>query len=150
MASYDIHFQEIPAEQQAGASGRVFSFGYTSAVGVKGPQKLVNRWLKCFCTLRGSDLLDPTYGTGFPDLLGSNVSSRQDFVDAMAMFITDCNDKISSFDQAQFPPDDERLDSAVMVSVVASPPDGFDVYVNIKNVAGTTLTVQVPTGSTRP
>lgn len=149
MATYDVHFQMVPGAEQVAANGRVFTFGYASAVGVKGPQKLVNRWMKCFFTLKGSDLLNKAYGTGFPEIIGSNISRRQDFVDAISLFIDDCNEQIRAFDLAQFPPEDERLASAVLTSVVPRGADGYDVYVTLKNVAGTLLTVQVPTGTTR-
>lgn len=147
MATFDIHFELVPPDQQVAASGRVFTFGYASAVGVKGPQKLVNRWIKCLCTLKGTDLLDATYGTGFPDLIGSNVSRREDFVDAMTLFVNDCNAQMFAFDQNQFPPDDERLASATLTQIVARGVDGFDAYVTIKNAAGSLLLVQVPTGT---
>lgn len=149
MAKFDVHFQIVPEEEQQYAAGRVFSFGYTSALGVKGPQKLVNRWLKCLFTRKGTDVLSREYGTGFPELIGSNISRQQDFTDAVSVFIQDCNAQITAFDQAQFPPEDERLDSANLTSVVPRGADGYDVYVTIKNAAGTLLTVQVPTGTTR-
>jgi hypothetical protein len=147
MATYDIHFQLVPQAEQVYANGRVYTFGYESAVGVKGPQKLINRWLKCLFTLKGSDLLNRAYGTGFPEIIGSNISRRQDFIDAMSLFIDDCNEQIRAFDLAQFPPDDERLASAVLTSVVPRGADGYDVYVTLKNVAGALLTVQVPTAT---
>ena len=149
MATYDVHFQLVPEAEQPGAGARVFTFGYTTAVGVKGAQKLVNRWLKCFCTLRGTDIRDKEYGTGFPDLIGSNVSRKEDFVDAMSLFIDECSSQIKNFDQAQFPPDDERLASAVLTNVTPHESGGYNAYVTIKNVAGSLLTVQVPTGTTR-
>lgn len=149
MTTYDVHFQIVPKEEQVAANGKVYSFGYTSAVGVKGPQKLANRWLKCFCTLKGSDLLNPKYGTGFPEIIGSNISLQRDFTDAMALYISDCNDQVRAFDLKQFPPADERLASAVLTSVTPRGADGYDVYVTIKNIAGTLLTVQVPAGTTR-
>jgi len=149
MPTYDIHYQLAPENEQLDAGGKVFTFGFTSAVGVKGPQKLVNRWLKCLMTPKGTDPLSRGYGTGFADLIGSNLSRYQDFVDAVTLYVTDCNDQIRAFDQAQFPPDDERLESASVASVVPRGADGFDVYVHIKNVAGTVLTAQVPAGSTR-
>jgi len=149
MATYDMHFQLVPSEEQVSANGRVFTFGFTSAVGVKGPQKLINRWMKCLFTLKGTDLLDKAYGTGFPEIIGSNVSRLSDFTDAMTLFIDDCNSQIKAFDLAQFPPDDERLDTAIITSIVPRGADGYDTYVSIKNVAGTVLTALVPTGPTR-
>lgn len=149
MATYDIHYQMVPEAEQLYSGGKVFTFGFTSAIGVKGPQKLVNRWLKCLMTPKGTDPLTKTYGTGYADLIGSNLSRYQDFVDAVTLHISDCNDQITAFDQAQFPPDDERLESASLTSVVPRGADGYDVYVTIKNVAGTLITAQVPAGSTR-
>ena len=145
--SYDIHFQVIPEEDQLTAGGRVFSFGFTSAIGVRGPQKLMNRWIKCLFTLRGSDLLSPEYGTGFPDLIGSNISQQRDFEDAVALFISDCSAQIAALDQAQSPPANERLDSAVLTAVVPRGAVGYDVYVTLKNVAGQLIPLILPTGT---
>jgi len=150
MPTYDVHFQLVEESEQLGANGRVFTFGYTSAVGVKGPQKLINRWTKCFCTLKGTDLLNPKYGTSFPEIIGSNISRKQDFIDAMALFIDDCNQQMIDFDAAQFPPTNERFSSAVLTSVVPRGVDGWDAYVTIKNLAGELLTIKVPAGTTRP
>jgi hypothetical protein len=147
MAKYDIHFQIVPEGEQAVSAGRVFSFGYVSALGVRGPQKLVNRWLKCFFTPRGSDPILTQYGTGFADLIGSNVSRYQDFVDAVTLFVKDCNTQLTAIDRVSTIPDDERLESAVITSVVPRGADGYDVYITIKNIAGGTITVQVPTGA---
>lgn len=149
MTTYDVHFQIVPDAAQVATNGKVYSFGYTSAVGVQGPQKLVNRWLKCFCTLKGTDISDPTYGTGFPALLGSNVSRQDDFTDAMALYVDDCNTQIRAFDSAQFPPATERLKDATLTNVIPYGADGYSAYVTIKNIAGTLLTVQVPTGTPR-
>lgn len=150
MATYDIHFQIVPEDEQESANGRVFTFGYASAVGVKGPQKLVNRWIKCLFTLKGSDPLHRDYGTGFAELIGSNISRQDDFTDAMALFIDDCSKQITALDQKNFPPDDERLKSAVLSSIVPRGPDGYDVYVTLRNAAGALLTTLLPAGSTRP
>ena len=144
--SYDIHFQIIPESEQINANSRVFSFGFKSAVGIKGPQRLINRWLKCLFTTKGTDLFNATYGTGFTGIFGSNISERRDFVDMVSIFINDCSEQITALDNENFPPDDERLDSAVLTSVVPRGNDGYDVYVNLKNVAGTVVTVLLPTG----
>jgi len=142
--SYDVHFQVLQEVEQPAASGRIFTFGFISAVGVQGPQKLVNRWMKCLFTLKGSDLLDRAYGTGFPELIGSNISKKNDFTDALTLFIADCNRQILVFDQAQFPPDNERLESAVLTSVTPRDSDGYDAVVTIKNIAGQLLLFALP------
>lgn len=147
--TYDLYYQVIPKDEQLSAGGKVVSFGYASALGVKGPVKLSNRWLKCFMTLKGTDPLNKTYGTGFPDLLGSNVSTPSDFIDAMTIYVDDCNQQIRAFDNAQFPPDNERLESAAIASITPLGPDGYEVYVHIKNIAGELVTIQVPAGTSR-
>lgn len=144
MATYDIHFMLDPAAEQIGAGGRVYTFLYARALGVKGPQKLVNRWVKCFLTEKGSDLLNPSYGTGFPALLGSNVSRQQDFTDAVAVAMADCNTQITAYDTLNLPPLDERLSAALLTSVSARSDDGYDVYITIKNQAGSTTGIIIP------
>lgn len=149
MATFDIHFQIVPEAEQEATPGKLFTFGFTSAIGVKGPQKLINRWLKCLFTLKGTDLRDAAYGTGYPELIGSNINSLRDFTDAVSLFVSDCNNQITAFDQAQFPPDDERLDSANLTSIVPRGGDGYDVFVTIKNTAGTPVTIEIPSGTVR-
>lgn len=149
MAKYDIHFQLLPEEEQLYGNGKIFSFGYTSAIGVKGPQKLVNRWIKCLLTLKGSDLLRPAYGTGFSNLWGSNISNQRDFSDAIILFVEDCNAQMRALDNRQGPPANERLASAVVTAIIPRNGDGFDVYVTLKNTAGELISLLLPTDTTR-
>lgn len=144
--TYDIHFQLIPPDEQGG--GKLFTFGFVSAVGVRGPQKLINRWLKCLMTPKGTDPYDLNYGTGFPNLIGSNISAIQDAIDALALFVEDCNSQVFAMDRRAFPPDNERLLSATLAKTIALGEDGFAAYVNLRNVAGETLPVMLPTIAT--
>lgn len=146
-STFDVHFQILPAEEQT--STRVFGFGFVSAVGVRGPQKLVNRWLKCLMTPKGSDPFDPDYGTGFPNLIGSNIASVQDVVDAAAIFIQECSQQIRSLDNTALYPPDERLQNASILRVETIGDDGFQIWVGITNVAGQQLPVLLPSTSTR-
>ncbi len=147
--TFDVHFQLIgdPLEQQG--SGKYFTFGFTTAVGVRGPQKLINRWIKCLLTPQGTDPYEPAYGTGFSNLLGSNITRDNDVQDAVAIFIEECNEQIRNMDRKNFPPDDERLKSASIFRIVERSRDGFDVYVHIRNMAGQVLTLQLPAVATR-
>lgn len=144
MATYDIHYMLDPAAEQVGSGGRVYTFRYARALAVKGPQKLVNRWIKCFLTEKGSDLLNPLYGTGFPALIGSNVSRQQDFTDAVAVAMADCNTQIAAYDNLNLPPADERLKSAILTSVSPRGDIGYDVYITISNQAGSTTGLIIP------
>lgn len=145
-STYDIHFQILPADQQI--SSRVFGFGFVSAVGVRGPQKLINRWLKCLMTPQGSDPFSPTYGTGFPNLIGSNISSVEDVLDAVSVFIQSCSEQVRAFDRAALTPADERLQNASILKVNAYD-DGFEIWVGITNAAGLQTPVVLPSTSTR-
>jgi hypothetical protein len=146
-ATYDIHFQILPAEDQR--SERVYGFGYTSAVGVRGPQKLINRWVKCFMTQQGSDPFSPRYGTGFPGIIGSNISSVEDVIDAVALFIQDCNEQVRGQERGTALPADERLGGATILRVVQEGPVGFDVWIGITNAVGLQTPVLLPSTSTR-
>jgi hypothetical protein len=112
MANYDIHFQLVAKEKQIG--GKFFSFGFKSAIGVAGPQKLINRWLKTFLTPKGSDPYDLSIGTNFYNLIGSNISTFQDIKDALALAVEDCNDQIRKSDRRRLAVDNERLQTATL------------------------------------
>jgi hypothetical protein len=140
---YDIHFQLISDSAQV--SGKLFSFGFKSAVGVRGPQKLINRWIKTLITPKGSDPFDRNVGTGFYGLLGSNITSRQDVIDAVSLFIEDCNNQIRASDRRNQSSDSERLQTATLASLIENDEDGFEIYVNIRNAAGITVTIPLPT-----
>lgn len=148
MASrYDVHYQLLPIAEQT--SERVFGFGYEAAVGVRGPQKLINRWLKCLMTPQGSDPFSPTYGTGFANLIGGNIADIADVLDGVALFVQECNDQVRAFDKANFPPADERLQTATILSLTETGEDGFEVWVGITNAAGLQTPVLLPSTSVR-
>lgn len=146
-STYDVHFQILPPEEQV--STRVFGFGYVSAVGVRGPQKLINKWLKCFMTPQGSDPFSPGYGTGFADLIGSNVDSIEDAVDAIALFVQACSDQIKAFDRAALTPADERLQNASILEVGSASEDSVVIWIGITNAAGVQTPVMLPSVSVR-
>jgi len=144
---YDIHYQILPADQQV--SARVFGFGFVSAIGVRGPQKLINRWLKCFMTPQGTDPYNPKYGTGFTDLIGSNIQSPTDVVDVISLAIQECNEQVRGFEAVNTTPLDERLASATILQILQDGDDGFQVWIGITNAAGLQTPVLLPSTSTR-
>ena len=147
--SFDIHFQPIPVDLQRGG-GTLFTFGFKSAVGVQGPQKLINRWVKCFLTPAGSDPYDPAIGTGFANLIDSNMSNFQDVRDAVALFIDDCNAQIFAWDRQYLPPSNEQLLNATLTQITPTATgDGFDAWVKIQNAANDTAVIQLPTIASR-
>jgi hypothetical protein len=139
--SYDIHFQST-----AGAVGKKpVSFGYTATVAVRGLPKMVNRWLKCVLTPKGSDPTAKDEGTEFTRLIGSNVGSPQDALDAAALAFEDANDQLRAWDRLNLPPPDEQFGSATVVRVVELQAGGFDIWVQLKNIQGARTNMKLPT-----
>lgn len=147
MSGYDIHFQPVPSGEVYGF--KCFEFGFQAALKVKGPQALVNRWVKTLMTPLGSDPLYPERGTTLGNLVGGNVSSISvDLRDLVTMAIEDTNEQVREQDLEGYFSDDEKLQSAELMEFVESA-DGFVVWVLIKNVAGDALPLPLMTLSTR-
>jgi len=142
-----MHFQPVPASNVFGF--KCFEFGYQAAIKVKGPQALVNRWVKTLMTPLGSDLLYPKYGTAFGGMIGANITGMtEDSQDLIGMAIEDANEQVREQDIAGFFPEDERLQNAELMQF-APAAAGFEVWVLIKNVAGDELQVPLVTLTTR-
>lgn len=141
---YDIHFEPLPPEQQGHYGQKVFGFGYRGSLAVRGPQKLVNLYFKCLLTKKGSDPLNPSYGTGFSDLLGSNFSlDGRDLLDSVVLAIEDCNEQILDLGRRSNAPASERLQSAKLTQW--SPRvGGFHAYISIRNTEGTLAVLPLP------
>jgi hypothetical protein len=147
MATYDIHFQPIPADEIHGVKS--ITFGFTAALKVRGAQALVNRWLKTIMTPRGSDPLYPTRGTSLPSLIGQNIDGiSMDVRDVVATAVEDANSQVQDQDVEGLYPDDESLSTATITQYTETD-NGFDVWVTIKNQAGTPITLKLATLGTR-
>jgi len=147
---HDIHFQPImPPEDQHGFKS--FTFGFTAALKINGPQALVNRWVKTFMTPKGSDLLHPDYGTDFGNLAGSNIVN--DFTtlqDTVIMAIDDANDQVRRQDESAVLDSSEALDSATLGQFIPiTGGDGFNLWVVINNKAGQNLPLKLTLMATR-
>jgi len=136
----DIHYQPVPVDEVKGT--KVFTFGYTSALKVEGLQFLVNRWVRVLMTPRGSDVLEPTFGTDYGNLVGTNIprSAKGSIVDVVAMAIDDASEQVKTQDKEARYPDTESLSQANMLRFSPTAGgDGFEVWVEIKNKAGDVL-----------
>jgi hypothetical protein len=149
MPRYDIHFQPVtPASDIVGY--KMFTFGFTAALGVRGPQALVNRWAKTFVTPKGSDLLHPSYGTQFGNMFGSNIEDFSSLQDIVIMAIDDANEQVVAQDASGLMDADESLANATLGWLTLLPEgDGFDVGVVITNKANKNLTLRLALMATR-
>ena len=145
MASrFDIHFQALSESEQVD-SYKFISFGFSPAVAVKGFQMVINMWMKCFLTPKGTDPTDVEYGTEFARMIGSNLPLA-DARDVGAIAVDDCNEQITLFQRN----DDtltrsERLASAEITDFIEDPDaPGFSMYVEIKNQANERLVLSLP------
>ena len=140
---YDIYVQPGTIEQAR--AGRPFTFGAGGAVAVRGRRKTVAIYEKCLCTARGSDPTDLTYGTGFANLVGSNVtvdSAR----DVIAIAVQDAAQQVLSLQRAASLPLDERLSSVAVGDVVSYPSlPGVSVTINLRFADGGSATINPPT-----
>lgn len=147
MARFDLHFQALTEEEQL-STFKFVGWEYSPSLAVKGFQMLINQWLLCFLTPRGSDPTDLKRGTDFTKLVGSNLP-LQDAQDVVNIAIDTCNDQVGAFqaDDNTLTPT-ERLASANIINFVenASAP-GFSVYIEIKNQASERLVLNLPTAA---
>ena len=147
MPRFDLHFQALTEEEQL-ATFKFVGWGYNPTIAVKGFQMLINQWLLCFLTPRGSDPTDRLRGTDFTKLIGSNLP-LQDAQDAVSMAVETCNSQVSNFQTRDLTLNPtERLASALVTDFIedASAP-GFSVYIELKNQANERLVLNLPTAA---
>lgn len=145
---FDIHIQTLPEADQR-STFKFMSFGFVDTVGVKGFQMLLNQWLKCFLTRRGTDPTALDYGTNFSALIASEVP-LSDARDVVVLSIDQCNEQVQVFNRRDVTlTPSERLASGQLINFVEKPSDpGFEAYIEIKNQANERLTFNLPSVST--
>jgi len=149
VATFDTYIELLPAEEQSVLTG-TYTYGYTKHLGIKGFQKLINRWAKCFLTQEGTDLSDRDYGTAFISLVGSNITTRSDLAELVQIAVEKTNNTLRRYQNAN-PSDDptESLDDAALESLnILLDSAEIEVFVRIRNQAGQVLRVSLPPTST--
>ena len=137
---YDIYIQPVPSQNVE--SYKCYEFGFASALKVRGPQALVNRWAKTFMTPKGSDPLYPEQGTAFGNLPGSNITRvGDDLQDLVSIAIDEASRQVREQDVEGLYDLDEQLQSATLLRFEQLA-DGIEVWVLIKNMAEESLAVR--------
>ena len=141
MSGFDIHIE--PATEVQGT--RCLTFGaYPHSIGVKGVQKMVNRFVMCFLTPQGSHRSDPDYGTPLAGAIANTTDARSLRALAAQSVVT-AEQKIREYDMIYGLPDDERLRSVEIQNIVVDPTGlGVVLYLLLRNAAGTTVQVLLP------
>ena len=147
---FDLYIRPLtPEEVGSGGSGFYFTTGFAHTIAVKGFPKLLCQWMRIFMTPKGSDPIEPTLGTEFSKLIGSNVGVIEDLRDVVMLAVQDCNTQLSYMQRGRVQAADETLLSASLVGFDTNGRDGFDAYVTLKNLKGNEATVALPPVVTR-
>lgn len=104
----DSSFIFLPAQEQIDTR-RAVTLGRRGATGLK---RLADRVVKCLCTSEGSVPSDLSYGTMFPSLIGSNVSSGKDLLDVVRMSVEATTATLQRYQSARpalFPTEEDLL-----------------------------------------
>jgi len=141
--SFDIHIESLGDEAKG---HRFLTFGnYPRHVGIKGIQKLVNRFIMCLFTPVGTNLSDRDYGTDLAAALTGN-TEHDALKDLVQLAISDTEDKLKEYDVEYGPPDNERLSVVTLQDLsVDRSTRTIELRVRLRNVAGTTVLLLVPT-----
>jgi hypothetical protein len=138
VSKFDLHFESLPVSEVQGS--RCLTFGnYKKSLGVRGIQKMVNRFTKCMLTPIGSDLSDPDYGTPLASAFLGNVDART--VHSLAVrSVTAAESKVREYDTEYEVPDTERL-AQVRINGIYIDESGLGVLLDLtlKNAAGTAV-----------
>jgi len=133
IVTYDIHVAPVKS-----SGFKCFSFAYQSALKVRGPQALVNRWIRTLLTPLGSDLLNPKAGTPLGHLIGTHMNINTDILDTLYMSVADTNTQVQTQDIEGSYADDECLAAAVVERTISSA-DGLEVWIRIDTMSGDTV-----------
>lgn len=143
MARYNQHFQLIDPSYQ-GLARSNFAFNPYNSIGVKGPQKLINRWLQNFFTPRGSDPLNPTRGTTFSTMIGGNVLV-EDLRATVDISVLECNEQLREIDgRSPWLDASEKLSDASISFLNQPREDAIEFWVNIQAMNGVRVESLIP------
>jgi hypothetical protein len=142
VSGFDVHIEGVPVAQVK--STRCVTFGsYGRVLGVKGVQKMVDRFLKCFMTPLGTDISDPSYGTILATSFLGNVNSGDVYSIALQS-VTTAQQKMQEYDSLGNAEDDERLASAQIDDITVDQSGGaIQITLRLTNVAGTVVKTQM-------
>lgn len=117
---------------------------------ITGVQKVAQIFLKCLLTTKGSDLLDTTAGTQFPNYMKYSNITSSDTSEIYTVLYSSIQDAVS---QAKFILNsanvsrESQLSSVDIVNIIVKE-EGYDIALRLLTKAGTTALVSVPFTST--
>lgn len=133
MSKFDIHIESLPQQQVSGS--RCLTFGnYKKSLGVRGVQKMVNRFVMCMLTPIGTHLSDVDYGTPLASAFLGNIDEAT--VRSLALrSVNVAESKIREYDTEYEVPDTERLASVRVDNIYIQAGSGVILELTLKNAA---------------
>jgi CheY-like chemotaxis protein len=124
-----------------------FEFGKPSSLKITGIQKCAQFFLKVLLTTKGSDLINPSFGTDLPNMLiGANANlNSQELISQVTSSITDAVSQCQSLLNDTTNDISSKL-SGVTISDISMPTmDGFTFTMALTTMAGETGSIALPT-----
>jgi hypothetical protein len=138
-----LHYQLLDPSQQR--LGSTFVLDPANPIAVRGPQNMVNRYLKLILTPKGTDPLRHEEGTGFPYLVGGNIGKIADVQPQVLIYVQDAFEQLQVLDRrSPTLDDDERVATAELQTFRILSADHVEIFVQLTNLAGTSVSVLIP------
>lgn len=142
-ATYDVLMVNTP-EFPVGAIS--FEFSKPTSAKITGIQKCAQFFLKILFTTKGTDLLNPSYGTDLPNLIvgtNSNLNSQE----LISQITTSVNDAVT---QCRTLLNDltndlaSKIDSVNIIGISSPSVDSFSIRLQLTTMAGETGSIALP------
>lgn len=142
-ATYDVLLVNTP-EFPVGAI--TFEFSKPTSAKITGIQKCAQFFLKVLFTTKGTDLLNPSYGTDLPNLIvgtNSNLNS-QELISQVTSSVTDAVTQCRTLLNDLTNDLASKIDSVTILGVSAPSVDGFSINLQLRTLAGETGSISLP------
>ena len=151
-STYDLLLEVTPVPGSNPPAGTFnFTFGNVQGTStqksalVTGFYKTLLKWVKCLLTIQGTDIVDLSYGTSFPNLFSSNITNSTDLSDFLTQCVSTATAKIIQYQTSVVTDPNELLSEASITSLIINQGNsGFDVYITLTNAAGTQMIIGLP------
>lgn len=123
-----------------------FTFSVPTSAKITGIQKCAQFFMKLLLTTKGSDLINPSYGTILPNLLiGTNANlTSQELISQITSAVNDAVTQCKALLNDSTNDDASKMDS-VTISEISAPSEGsFFISMTLRTVAGETGSIALP------
>ena len=142
-ATYDILLVNTPAFPVGAIT---FSFSKPSSSKITGIQKCAQYYLKTLFTTRGSDLINPTFGTDLPNLLvGANANlNSQELLSSITTAINSATAQCKILLNDNTNDIASKLSSVIITGITSPSVDSLSIGLKLTTMAGETGSISLP------